>query len=63
MKLGKVGTVENMPTVELFVCKHLKIRKYLKAKSCPGTSKLTTTGMLEVRSVILLQHVRNLVWV
>ena len=52
-----------MPTVELFARKHLEMRKYLEAKSCPGTSKLTMTGMLEVRYVILLQHVRNLVWV
>ena len=68
VKLCKAGTfsrsqpVNNMPTVELLACEHLKMRKYFEAKSCPSTSKLTITGMLEVRSVILLQHVRNLVW-
>ena len=46
--------INNMLTVELLACEHLKMRKYFEAKSYPGTSKLTTTGMLEVRSVILL---------
>ena len=35
----------------------------MEAKSCPGSSKLTLiTCMLEVNSVIVLQHVRNLAW-
>ena len=69
MKLCKAGTfsrpepVSNMPTVELFANEYLKMRKYLEAKYCLGTSKLTITGMPDLRSVILLQHVRNLAWV